>query len=238
VVADAGIPLDGIERVQASGRALALRLSATVDALPETTTGWDSRKAVRVDIDRMAQLTAITVADRWTSAVSPAELASAVLEAKAAADELYSAALEAAVPREDAGLDADSTAGADLLARAESYGGTRGTLDLAEDVLASVPRDASEPAPAAGDDWVVTTPTPYALTIEAGILTGVRIDAGWASSRSAATINHALASAIDDARSSAAEGSADPAPTGDDLVELLASLVNMANGFGTAPGRN
>ena len=238
MVADAGVPLDGVLRLQASGRALAQRLSAVLDALPETTTGWDARKVVRVDIDRMSQLTAIVVSDRWSDTLRPNDLAPAVMQAKGAADAAYSEILDAATARVDAG-DAAPTGAVDddLIERARTFGEARSPIVLAENVLDAIPRDETVEPPAA-DEWIVETPLPYSLTVENGVLVGVRIDAGWASSRSAAAINTALASALADTATPDPDEPASAAGADSELVELLASLVTIADGFGSPTGRN
>jgi hypothetical protein len=237
-----GVSLDGILRIQASGLALSKRLTATVDALPEITSGWDPRRAVCVEVDKMAQLLTITVSADWQRSLRPNELGPAIMFAKAAADAEYSAALEAA--SETAVGGSTTTAQAPdpednpLLDRAKAYGTTRRPADILEDLLADAAQSDSMPAESTADEWIIETPTQYSLTIESGILTDARIDANWASTRSVASINSALAKEIDDKKQSGTDGEAPGASTSDDIVELLAALLNLSNDAGTGGGRN
>ena len=235
---DAGPNLDGILALQRSGEALTRRLTATLDGIPEIITGWDSRRSVRVDLNRMAGVVAIVVSESWKNAVDADELAGAVLDARAAADALYTDALQRSSAEQAESADAAvSPIDDDLLERAKAYGPTRSVVDLAEGALAATEPPTAAPPVDEADEWIIDNPTSVELTIEHGILVSCRIDARWADSHSASVINAALANAISEyTETTDADTSSDPAGRDDDLVELLASILNVD--FSTTDRRN
>jgi len=218
-------------------QAYAARFQAVIgkarEAAPPRAEAWDSRHVARAEIDGTGMPTTLQVERGWEQRVGAEELGAVLMEAYQTAVRSHLTAWGDDLQRQgwkydarDVDLDATPPPIEPPFRAPASFTSPRSLSQLTEDVLGELDRAhelaSAPPAPARAE----VTEGRVSITLSDGALAGVSVDPQWAGGQQAASINAALATALQAAR---LRPTAPPTDTAhrDELDQMLAEVLSL-----------